>query len=275
MPFSYQDSNPPNPSRRVDVAGFGKVAIVTGCRSGIGLATAQLFLSHQYQVFGVDIKEMDYALIDERDQERFHFHQADLLREGECDEVVRICIAEYGEKIDVLANVAGIMDAFEAADVVTDAGWDHIIGVNLTVPTRMIRAALPMMKAKKNGSIINVASKAGLSGAAAGVAYTASKHGLLGVTRNTAWRFHSEGIRCNAILPGAVETNIGDSIDTEHIDQEGFSHLQPVLALHMGPGQKPSIRAVDVANAILFLASDQASMINGVSLPIDQAWSTI
>ena len=82
-------------------------------------------------------------------------------------------------KIDVLANVAGIMDAYEAADVITDESWDRIMTTNLTVPTRMIRAVLPFMKAKKNGSIINVASKAAVSGAAAGVAYTTSKHGLV------------------------------------------------------------------------------------------------
>jgi NAD(P)-dependent dehydrogenase (short-subunit alcohol dehydrogenase family) len=95
MPFSYHNGNS-LPQRIVDGVGFGKVAIITGCGSGIGLATTQLFLSHQYQVFGVDVKEMDYAVIDQRDQERFHFHQADLLNEGECDEIVRICVAEYG-----------------------------------------------------------------------------------------------------------------------------------------------------------------------------------
>lgn len=94
------------------------------------------------------------------------------------------------------------MDAFEAADTFTDARWDLVMGINVTVPTRMIRAVLPMMKENKNGAIINVASRAAVSGAAAGVAVTASKHALLGVTKNTAWRFHAEGIRCNAILPG-------------------------------------------------------------------------
>jgi NAD(P)-dependent dehydrogenase (short-subunit alcohol dehydrogenase family) len=83
------------------------------------------------------------------------------------------------EKIDILANVAGIMDAFASADVYKDDEWDKVIGVNLTVPTRMIRAVLPIMKAKKHGSIINISSKAGMSGASAGLAYTASKHGLV------------------------------------------------------------------------------------------------
>jgi len=103
----------------------------------------------------------------------------------------------YREKIDVLANVAGVMDAFEAADVVTDYEWERVMCTNLTVPTRMIRAVLPFMKAKKNGSIVNVASKAAVSGAAAGIAYTTSKHGLvslkisylrMGGGRGKVWR---------------------------------------------------------------------------------------
>jgi NAD(P)-dependent dehydrogenase (short-subunit alcohol dehydrogenase family) len=96
MPFPYHNSNSSVLPRMVDGAGFGKTAIITGCASGIGLATTQLFLSHQYQVFGVDISEMDYAKVEEKDQERFHFHQADLMKDGECDAVVRICVAEYG-----------------------------------------------------------------------------------------------------------------------------------------------------------------------------------
>jgi len=259
----------------VDGVGFGKTAIITGCASGIGLATAQLFLSHQYEVFGVDISEMDYAKIEERDQERFHFHRADLLKEGECDEVVRIVVAEYGDKIDVLANVAGVMDAFAAADVYKDDEWDKVIGVNLTVPTRMIRAVLPIMKARKTGSIINISSKAGLSGASAGLAYTASKHGLLGVTKHTAWRFRHEGIRCNAIMPGGVDTNISQSMTKENFDQQAFGHLAPVHALNMPPGEKPPMQASNIANVILFLASDAASMINGASIPVDQGWSVI
>jgi len=153
------------------------------------------------------------------------------------------------------------MDAFAAADVYTDKEWDRVMMINLTVPTRMIRAVLPFMKATGNGSIINVASKAATSGAAAGVAYTASKHGLvsfvhlskfragliwsvqLGVTKNTAWRFHEEGIRCNAILPGGtnlspdrsgvqilinvpaiIDTNLGDSIEAENFDETSYQH---------------------------------------------------
>ncbi|KAN0106459.1 NAD(P)-binding protein [Hyaloscypha variabilis] len=275
MPFSYYNPSSPLAQRTIDGTGFGKVAIITGCSSGVGLATTQLFLSHQFEVLGVDITEIDYEKIDPRDQERLHFHRGDLAKEGECDEVVRICVTKFGSKIDVLANVAGVMDAYEAADIITDQEWERVMTVNLTVPTRMIRAVLPFMKAKKNGSIINVASKAAVSGAAAGVAYTTSKHGLLGVTKHTAWRFHEDGIRCNAVLPGSIDTNILSTIDKEHFDEDTYSRLQPIWELHNPAGQKPQTTAGEVANVILFLASDQARGINGVSLPIDRAWGVI
>lgn len=81
--------------------------------------------------------------------------------------------------MEVLANVAGVMDGFGAADTFSDKEWDRVIGINLTVPTRLIRASIPLMKTNGGGSIVNVCSKAALSGAASGVAYTASKHGLV------------------------------------------------------------------------------------------------
>jgi len=88
-------------------------------------------------------------------------------------------ITTISQRIDVLVNVAGVMDNFSSADGVSDAVWDKVLAVNLTVPVKMMRAVLPYMKAKQDGVIINVASTAGTSGAVAGVAYTASKHGLV------------------------------------------------------------------------------------------------
>ncbi|RDL39455.1 NAD(P)-binding protein [Venustampulla echinocandica] len=273
MVFSHHNSAGSVPARTVDGAGYGKVAIITGCASGVGLATTNLFLSHQYEVLGVDVHDIDYSKVNQECQESFHFHRGDLMEEDECNEVVRICVGKYGPKIDVLANVAGVMDAFAAADVYTDKEWDRVMMINLTVPTRMIRAVLPMMKAKGNGSIINVASKAAVSGAAAGVAYTASKHGLLGVTKNTAWRFHEEGIRCNAVLPGAItDTHLKDSLDPANFDADSYGHQAPIHALH---SENPTITPNEVANTILFLASDMAKAINGVALPIDKAWGVI
>lgn len=291
----------------VDPVGYGKVALVTGCASGIGLACTQLLLEHQFSVCGVDRSPFDYHLLRVADHGRFHFHLADLAREqGACDEVVRICLqaAERDDRprrVDVLVNVAGVLDNFASADTVTDALWDHVLAVNLTVPVRMMRAVLAPMKAQaantttgngQGGVIINVASTAGLSGAVAGIAYTASKHGLIGATKNVAWRFRNEGIRCNAVLPGAVDSSVGQAIAgrvDEGLDSAGFAQAEPVLALQAhssrpgnggsgsgsGSSNGTDITALDVAKAILFLASEQARSINGVCLPVDKAWGVM
>ena len=157
-----------------------KVIIVTGCSSGIGLATVQQFLSQEAKVFGIDVSPFNSQLISPRHAERFSFHQCNLTEENACDTAVRNCISKYGSQIDVLANVAGIMDAWASADTITDNEWDRVMMINLTVPIRLMRAVLPMMKEKRAGAIVNVCSKASLSGASAGIAYTVSKHGLVG-----------------------------------------------------------------------------------------------
>ncbi|KZL87123.1 short-chain dehydrogenase reductase sdr [Colletotrichum incanum] len=262
-----------------DPVGFGKVAVVTGCGSGVGLACAQLLLAHQYQVCGLDARAFDYGLIQEADHGRFHFHRADLTGPGACEDGVYAAVASFGGRIDLLVNVAGVMDSFSSVDSVTDAEWDRVMAVNLTVPVRMMRAVLPFMREKKSGAIVNVASTAGISGAVAGIAYTCSKHGLIGATKNVAWRFRKEGIRCNAVLPGAVDSRIGKAIAAGHVgkyDAEAYAQVEPVHALHAQASEStPNITPLEVAQAVVFLATDQARTINGVSLPIDQAWNIV
>lgn len=180
-----------------------KVVIVTGCSSGIGLATTLLFLSRQALVFGVDISPFKHEL-ESTQASNFSFQQTDLTKPNAAEETVAACVVKYGPKIDVLANVAGIMDAFGSVDTLKESEWDRVININLTVPVKLMAAVLPSMKEHGGGSIVNCASYSSVSGAAAGVAYTASKHGLLGATKNVAWRFHAEGIRCNAVAPGGM-----------------------------------------------------------------------
>ncbi|KAK1750657.1 putative short-chain dehydrogenase [Echria macrotheca] len=270
------------PESHIDPTGFGKVALVTGCASGIGLAVTQLLLAHQFSVCGLDVEAFDYGLVREGDQGRFHFTRGDLVSDGGCEEGVRVCLSVFGGKIDVLVNVAGVMDNFSSADTITDDLWDRVLAVNLTVPVRMMRAVLPTMKARGDGVIINVASTAGVSGAVAGVAYTASKHGLIGATKNVAWRFRNDGIRCNAVLPGAVDSSIGKVIaaggEQQRWDSESFAEIakRPVIALQAKPSQAaPMITPLEVARAIVFLVGDQARTINGISLPVDKAWGVI
>jgi NAD(P)-dependent dehydrogenase (short-subunit alcohol dehydrogenase family) len=267
------------PANTIDPLGYGKVAVVTGCASGIGLACTQLLLAHQFQVFGLDRRDFDYGLVQEADHGRFHFHRADLVEEGACEQAILGCVSSFGH-IDLLVNVAGLMDNFASADAITDDVWDAVISINLTVPVRMMREVIPHMKARRDGVIINVASTAAVSGAVAGIAYTSSKHGLIGATKNVAWRFRNDGIRCNAVLPGHVDSSIGQAIASgqhgDHWDTDAFAEVAPVHALQARPSEgAPMITALEVAKTIIFLASDQARTINGVSLPIDKAWGVV
>ncbi|KAK0753075.1 hypothetical protein B0T18DRAFT_395930 [Schizothecium vesticola] len=279
MLYTSSPDTPFSPNTSIDPLGFGRVAIVTGCASGIGLAATQLLLAHQFQVCGLDAAEFDYALVRPEDHGRFHFHRGDLTAKEGADEGVRVCVGVFGNRIDVLVNVAGVMDNFSSADAVTDEIWDRVLAVNLTVPVKMMRAVLPFMRARKDGCVVNVASTAGTSGAVAGVAYTASKHGLIGATKNVAWRFRNDGIRCNAVLPGAIDSSIGKTIASGHNeawDEGGFAEFAPVHALQARPSEAaPSITALEVARTIVFLVSDQARTINGVSLPVDKAWGVV
>jgi len=153
-----------------------KVVIVTGCSSGIGLATTHLFLERKAKVFGIDVSPFTANV----SGAPFEFHQADLTTAGATETAVAACIAKYGPRIDVLVNCAGISDGWSSADTLKDSEWERVMLINLTVPVRLMTAVLPAMKEQKAGAIVNVCSKAGVSGAAAGIAYTASKHGLVG-----------------------------------------------------------------------------------------------
>lgn len=174
--------------------------------------------------------------------------------------------------MDALLNVAGVMDHFASADGMTDGDLDRCIGVNLVAPILLMRAVVPIMLSQPNGgSIVNVASSAGFSGAWAGLAYTSSKHGLVGATRNVAWRFRQNNIRCNCICPGTTVTNIGQSMDKTQIDKEVYGDVMSLIGTvrRTGPGQGQGMQPDKLASAIVFLASDAASGINGAVVPVD------
>lgn len=149
-----------------------QVVIITGSSCGIGLTTALAALNEGAQVLGVDISSPPTSL---DEHPKFAFCQANLVDPCTPQKVVAACNEAYGRKIDALLNIAGIMDHNGSADSVVDSVWDRTIAVNLTAPVRLMREVLPIMREQKSGSIVNVASKAALSGAVSGVAYTASE----------------------------------------------------------------------------------------------------
>lgn len=179
--------------------------------------------------------------------------------------MVEIAVKNYGT-VDIVVNNAGIMDNFQPIETVTDATWEKVMAVNVTGPMRIIRKVMPMFLAKKSGVIINVASIGGLQGSRAGVAYTASKHAVIGMTKNIGFQYANLGIRCNAIAPGGVNTNIGTTMS----EPEKFG-MERAMA-----GIAANIRAakpIEIAKVALFLASDDASFVNGEVVVADAGWT--
>ena len=240
----------------------GQTAIVTGAGSGIGRAVAVRIVAEGGRVVAGDVSpERLHALRDELGADVTTV-AGDVAQQAAVDELV----AAAGGRVDVLANVAGIMDGFLPVHEVDDATWERVLGVNLTGPMRLTRAVVPTMLAAGAGAIVNVASEAALRGSAAGVAYTTSKHALLGLTRSTAVLYGKAGIRCNAVCPGAVATNI----EAASRSDAGMATLGPYVA------NIPSVATPEqLAASICWLASGDAANVNGVVLPSDGGWSAI
>ncbi|KAF6759925.1 short-chain dehydrogenase/reductase SDR [Ephemerocybe angulata] len=253
----------------------GKAAIITGASSGIGLATVKLFVDSGATVLGVDLSPAPSAV---PLGENFQFHQVNLTEPSAASSIIAAFTSAFPSKdnIDILVNNAGIMDNNEGVDTLTDDVYQRVIAVNLTSPIKLMGEVVKIMKQNGGGSIVNVSSKAGSSGASAGVAYTASKHGLLGATKNTAWLYKEDSIRCNAISPGAVRTNIANSMDMASMDLCSSMKIAPVIACHVNTQTGAGTAGPEVAaQAILFLASDLSKGITGAVLPVDNGWSVI
>ena len=169
-------------------------------------------------------------------------------------------------KLDVLVNNAGIMDGFEAIGDISDERWDQVFAVNVKGPHVAMRKAVQVMLGQKTrGNIVNVASDRRHQRSPRGAAYTASKHALVGMTENTGYMYAHEGIRCNAICPGGVETEIsGSMMSGSGINQFGMGRAMAGLDKEIRTG-KPE----ELAAAVLFVASDEASFMTGACVKVD------
>lgn len=152
-----------------------QVIIVTGSASGIGLVTATIALIEGARVLGVDVSPAPDSILE---NVNFKFVQCDLCHESAPDQIIEACTEAFGRRVDGLLNVAGVMDLNQSVDSLSDVMWERCIAINLTAPVKLMRAVIPIMREQRSGSIVNVCSKAALSGAVSGVAYTASEHDI-------------------------------------------------------------------------------------------------
>ncbi|MBW8871965.1 MAG: SDR family oxidoreductase [Leifsonia sp.] len=240
----------------------GRTVIVTGAASGIGRATASRIAREGGRVVAVDISADRLAeLAASLPDGSVTTVVGDITKQDDIDSIV----AAAGDRIDALANIAGVNDDFSPAHETSDAVWDRTIGINLTGGFKLTRAVLPAMLQAGTGSIVNVASEAGLRGNASGTAYTVSKHGVVGLTRSTAFMYGPQGIRVNAVAPGGVATGIPMPA---HPSESGTARLTPFQQ------QIPTIATAEqLAASITFLLSDDGVNINGAVLPSDGGWS--
>lgn len=241
-----------------------KTVIVTGAGSGIGQATALRIAKEGGKVIAADIsvERLDSLVAEHPDLDLVPV-AGDITNE----DVVAQVVAAAGGTIHGLANVAGIMDKFEPIHEVEDSTWERVFNINVNSILRLSRAVVPVMLEAGSGSVVNIASEAGIRGSAAGVAYTASKHAVVGITKNSAVMYGKSGLRFNAVAPGATITNIEAPMDSVHAQQ--------VLGPIMGTIIPTPVAANELAASITFLLSDDGTNLNGVILPSDGGWSAI
>jgi NAD(P)-dependent dehydrogenase (short-subunit alcohol dehydrogenase family) len=249
-----------------------KVIVVTGAALGMGQAMARLFAKEGAQVIAGDknvtaleqtttgIKEAGGTVTGVR---------CDISVRADAEALVNTAHSQHG-KLDGLVNNAGIIDRLQPVGTLDDEVWNRVLGVNLNGAMYASRRAVQLMLESKGGSIVNISSFAGTSGAMSGAAYAASKHALLGLTRSTAWMYMNQGIRCNAILPGGVETSMGATLAPDKLDSFALSRITPAMAL-----MPPMMAAEEIAHLALFLLSDESKQINGALIPVDGGLRTL
>ncbi|OPA73261.1 3-ketoacyl-ACP reductase [Paenibacillus selenitireducens] len=245
-----------------------KVAVVTGAASGMGKAIAALYAAEGAKVVVSDINleaaQKTVEVIQSNGGEAIAV-AANVTKEEDIQQLIDTAVSTYGT-LDILVNNAGIMDNFVPAAEVTDELWERIFAINTTGPMRAIRKALPIFLEKGNGVIVNVASAGGLMGSRAGAAYTSAKHAVIGLTKNVGFQYATSGIRCNAIAPGAVNTNISTSINQPN----EFGMQRAMVGMNVNPRVGES---EEIAKVALFLASEDSSFVNATVVTADAGWT--
>ena len=253
----------------------GKTAIVTGSTSGIGLAIAIAFAQEGTNVVvnGLGTEQENEAAIRAvaRHGTRVAFDPANMLRHNQIAEMVAKAEKDFGQ-VDILVNNAGIQHVSPIESFPIEK-WDAIIAINLSSAFHAIRAAVPAMKARKSGRIINVCSAHSLTASPFKSAYVAAKHGLAGLTKVVALELAEHGVTSNAISPGFVWTPLVEKQVPDVAKSEGISEAAAKLKLLARQPTRQFVTVEQVGALAVFLASDAAASITGANYSIDGGWT--
>jgi len=225
-----------------------RVVLVTGAASGIGREIAERFAREGARVTGFD-RAGEAAI------------HGDVRSPADVERAVGQVVDSEG-RIDVLVNSAGVREIGDVYTMATDE-WDNVIAVNLSGTFYCCQAAARRMRESGGGVIVNISSVGGLIGLARRPAYTAAKHGVIGLTKSLARDLGPAGIRVNAICPGLIRTPLTEQYFADDTFEEGLRTVVP---------QGRAGLAADVADAALYLASDQSAYVSGIALTVDGGW---
>jgi NAD(P)-dependent dehydrogenase (short-subunit alcohol dehydrogenase family) len=239
----------------------GRVAVVTGAASGLGAGIAEVLAGHGAGIVALDRDDATQMLEDlpVRAAARHTSVAVDVSDAGAVAEAFTQIDASH-DHVDILVNCAGIREIDSALDL-EPSMWDRVLAVNLSGPFYCVQQAARRMP--RGGSIVNISSVAGLVGMTHRPAYSAAKHGLIGLTKNLARDLSPNGIRVNAVAPGTVRTPLTEPYYQDEAFLKGVEGMVPL-------GFEGSPR--DVGNAVLFFASDLSSWVSGTVLPVDGGW---
>ena len=240
-----------------------KVTLITGAAAGIGRTAALMMAAEGAKIMVSDVNieggEETVKLVEANGGEA-HFFRADVSRASDVEAMVAETISVFG-KLDCAVNNAGIGGTLARTHEQTEEAWDAVININLKGVWLCMKYEVPHMIEQNSGSIVNIASLAGLIGFPYGQVYSASKHGVLGLTKSAALEYARRGVRVNAVCPGFTDTTMVDKMEGVASRQ-----LQANLAVH--PMRRLGTPE-EIAAAILWLCSDDASFVNGHALSVD------
>lgn len=244
-----------------------KSIVVTGASSGMGAEIVRVFAQEGANVIAVARRAERLASLVESLKDapgKVVAFAGDVSKREDAESMIDAAVQNFG-KLDVLVNNAGVMDDMAPIAQASDEKYEYVMAVNVYGPMAAMRKACTVFLEQGNGgNIINVSS-VGSMHQAAGPIYCASKAALNAMSKNTAYMYKKEGIRCNVIAPGGIKTEISSAMGMPNM--EGYGRLQPVLQLSPPQGESS-----DIANAALFLASDASAYVSGVILPVDGGW---